>query len=766
MNNNNLLLFDKNGHLMNSLTDGEKNTYRKIIDPSELGTYNSTSLHLFEKIEPTAFNANITTNVVQYVNDYKMDFYDGNKVCDITNIEKTNSSSQFKTKWIYGPNIDKIAPIGSNVVLVGLPSPFNEITTSKTNYYVVLKTKNNGILIEIGSTNNVALPSFTFNTSTYIRTLSCLKLRPVIGSGNTQYNIQDANSLYVNRKFSVINSKYNNGEYSLKELVNTKTIKRNIIILTNSFTTFRINYTNLLDRIKLYSDTLSIYSNGTIVFPGSIPGNLKVGDEFYLEGNTLHSTNTQFMTVTSIKPRTKSITFSYTTTPVEQLDMLVTLGLTKNTLSFDFSPKTTYDNSTFSPSVTAAYIASELNKNLDDSIICSSSNNILYIDGVYEGTYFNIEAFKDSISYTVSTPVNNTKLFVFDNLVNENCDILKIKPIESVLVTKSEQLLLEINGHRFIGEEIIYNFYNNNIINLSHNFNITIDLTLSNILKLYYDDFTPNEIPSIKIISNNAAYYRTNIIINNINNLLTITINNTEYSQSFNTNVNTTISDWVSSYSNILELNNIFLFTYSNNIYFYTTNRYSQFDVAVNVGVAVRPGDNLFTIINVDDYTIPIILNSYELYTNDINPLLKNINVGQVISVSGINNIGNKKYYINNLTSNRIGLSYQGDFLQLTNNNITIAADMHLRYPITDDENENLIVTINNGFFVDLTGEQAIKQQQLPYTGPLPISDYLDKFILVTEENTNLNYVYNPFYQKNVYDKLLITLPTALNDYI
>ncbi len=765
MNNTDLLIFDQTGNLMNYLSDGNKDTYRKIIEPSELGTYNSTSLHIFEKIEPAVFDFAAKTDVIQYINDNNIIFNEGNTTCIVNSIETTNTSSLFKTKWLYGYNIDKIAPIGSNIVFEGFPSPFTETSGGKTNYYVVLKTKTNAILIEGGNTNDVALPSITFNNTTYIRTLSCVKINTV-----SSYSILPSSNEYLNRTFNIINTKNNDGEYNITELVNNKTIKRSMIDLTSSFNTLKINFTYLTNRILLYDGILTINTNRSIVFQDSMPGNIKIGDEFYLEGTSLNVTNQQFMVVTSIDTLNKTVFFSSTSTPVSQT-LSLSLGLTKNTISYTFAPKKDFTNTSYSSSVTAAFIATKLSNLLDKTINCYASGNYIVFETKYEGSYFTVEGIKDGISSVTVTSTNPTiYLYCFDNIKKEETNKLIIKPSESIMLTKPDQLILEINGFRFIGaddttaDNVALNFYNTNASVLLNRYNITL-VRSNNILTFNINDMIPNEAPNIKIISSGCTYFRTAITVNEINTNLNIIINGNSYNVLFDTDVDTTISNWYNIFKNTLEQNDIFIKISSNVLYFYTISRFGNFTTSVNIGSTQRIGENLYSIVNIDNYTEPVLLISYNLLSNNINPLLKNICVGQTISLSGINNIYNKKYVINNITSTRIGLSYQGSYAQLGSfTDLTIATDMHLRYPLTDDPNENLIITIDNGFFIDTIGEQAIKQQSIPYTGPTPISDYVDKFILIPENNTSIIDANNPSKQRNVYDKLLLTLPTILND--
>jgi len=773
MKNTDLLIFDQNGYLLNNLTDGNTDTYRKIINTSELGTYNSTSLHIFQKVDPLTINLNATTDVIQYVNDNNIEFNSGNNICNITNIVKTNSNSSFNTKWIYGLNIDKIAPRGTSIAIVGLnDTNYNETTTGKTNYTVVLKTKANAILVQLGLSNNNNIPNFTFNNTTYIRTISCVKLIPT-----STYNIFNNNN-YLNRKFNILNTKLNNGNFNITEFVNNKTIKRTIINLSTAFTDLKINITYLTDRVNIYNGVINInhtsnVNNKTIIFQDGVPGYLKVGDKIYLSNTNLTSLNLNEITITYINSVKKLVYFTITdlTTPSTNDNQILEcdIYLNTNTMYLNYSSYNNNEN-VYSGSITAALITEQLNNIIDTNIVkCYNDGNNIIIETKYEGNYLNIISYLDNNLMSNSvTNINNTVL-CFDNLVNETTNKLINKLPEKILLNTSQQLIIEINGTKFIGtddvstNDIITNFYNTNSTTLLNNYNIT---TVKNGNTLSFDiiDKTPNDVPAIKILSNNASYFRNKLTINNIKNMLSININNIVYDVNYtNNSILDTVTLWFNTFKTKLELLNITVIQNSNILEFFTKNRYSIFELNVNISDSNIIHNYYYLNESIDNYNTPIIINSYDLIV-DKNPLLENICIGQTVSISGINNIYNKKYIISNLKNNAISLSYQGNFPILVNANITISTDTHLRYPYTIDEDEYLKATITNGFFVDLDGNQAVLQQTIPYTGSLPISSYIDKFILVTEENKNISDSNNPIKQKNVYDNLILEIPTVIND--
>ena len=771
MKNTDLLIFDQNGYLLNNLTDGNTDTYRKIINTSELGTYNSTSLHIFEKIDPLTISFNGTTNVMQYVNDKNINFYSGNTICNITNIIKTNNNSAFNTKWIYGTNIDKIAPIGSSIALVGLnDTNYAEITSSKTNYKIVLKTKPNAILVQLGLSNDNALPSFTYSNSTYIRTISCVKLIP-----ESSYNIIN-NYNYLNRPFNIVNTVSNDNVYNISEFVNAKTIKQTVINLSSAFTDLRINLTYLTDRVNIYNGIVTINHNAflykALTFQDGVPGYLKIGDKLYLSNNSLSALNLNEMTITYIDYNYKLVYFTITdlTTPVTGDNQVLDCDVYLNTNTMYLNYKSFKDyNNVYSGSITAAFITEQLNKVIDtDLVTCYNIGANIYIETKYEGNYIDILSYLDTNLMTNTVNNISNVVLCFNGLVNETTPKLLTKLPEKILLNISQQLVVEINGTKFIGtddtliNDIITNFYNTNYTNLLNNYNITTT-KFQNTLSFDIVDKTPNDIPSIKILSNNASYFRNKLTINNIKNILSISINNIEYKVNYINNVVDTVALWFNTYNVKLQLLNITTTLNSNVLEFYTKNRYSVFTIVFNISDPIIVHDYYYTNESIDNYNTPVIINSYDLVTN-INPLLENISVGQTISLSGINNIYNKKYIINNLKSDRISLSYQGNFPIISNLPLILSTDTHLRYPYTTDSDEYLKATINNGFFVDLDGNQAVLQQAIPYTGPLPISSYIDKFVLVTDENKNISDSNNPVKQKNVYDNLIIGLPTVLND--
>ena len=121
---NNLLFFTKEGypHNFQYNKENEKWEGKIFFDENSDQTFKTQSLHIFEEVEPISFNLNADLLSLNYNNNSGLTFTgesDFQKE-NITNILKSNNSSEFFSKWIYGNDFHKKFPVGTIVTFSGV----------------------------------------------------------------------------------------------------------------------------------------------------------------------------------------------------------------------------------------------------------------------------------------------------------------------------------------------------------------------------------------------------------------------------------------------------------------------------------------------------------------------------------------------------------------------------------------------------------------------------------------------------------------------
>jgi hypothetical protein len=316
--------------------------------------------------------------------------------------------------------------------------------------------------------------------------------------------------------------------------------------------------------------------------------------------------------------------------------------------------------------------------------------------------------------------------------------------------------------------------------NLSvNNINLTELISTSSVTTLYLN--VENKLKNEEILLSDSdkfdRSYHSEIFFelnNNLNNYgFDLIINDISYYIKFNTDTQTTISDFINKYHTILYNNGIVV----------TNPILNQLNI-----------DGLYP--NVDVFTVNINVNIYSKY--DINNTIKNkyniVSGNELISTNNLFNYGfstgmiinvygstypsnNKQYNILSLSTNKIELSYQGLFFNDTNN-ITIKTKTYLRKPREsynkkiyysfkfneNNEYENNEYENNTIFFYDISGEHLKPPKDkngnyidaLKYIGPKPLwsidNECNDNRVsLIDKPNDNLNEITNPLRQQNVF---------------
>lgn len=321
-NHKNLLFFNKEGDNLNFNYSEANDRFEGTIlfHENSNDTFKTAGLYTLERIPSFEyeFPGEMTLNKFQLFNEFGFDFYAGNYTTQsITKIEPINNDPSFYSKWIYGNLLDKNFPVGT---IIRFDSPLLEFTNLLQTYTVV-STKKGAIMI-LSSVDNATFETNFYNQysvdSTYIgKSISGVNAIGVYNYVDNLYknklstwnepNFYD--KLYKGKKLNVVNSKNNNGVFTVKEEEITDTKFFEFYTTTSDISTNQdliIELSTKTDLPKIYEGSISLqnipatFSSpelNKISFGGSVPFILKPGIEFKIIGS---NNNQNFFTVASI----------------------------------------------------------------------------------------------------------------------------------------------------------------------------------------------------------------------------------------------------------------------------------------------------------------------------------------------------------------------------------------------------------------------------------------------------------------------------------
>ena len=309
---NNLIFFDKEGNSLNFKWDSstEKWSGDIMFHHNSSDTFKTQALYTFEKVPSIQYElpGDLYLDKFQLFNEFGLDIIGANYYNEpITKIEPVNINSDFYSKWIYGINIEKKFPIGTDI---RFDQAFLEFVDPHR-IYTVIKTKKGAIMILSDQDNNLFNINFPPLVTNDPNTYTNITISGVNSIGF--YNYVDANTdevysawsqpnfytkVYDGRKLNIINSDKNDGVYTIKnkDLFDKKFYKYEVSNLPYG--------EKLWIELKLKTDLPVIY-NGIITFdqyrvyfPGGVPAVLKPGVQFKVPESVNYPDS--FITVDSI----------------------------------------------------------------------------------------------------------------------------------------------------------------------------------------------------------------------------------------------------------------------------------------------------------------------------------------------------------------------------------------------------------------------------------------------------------------------------------
>jgi len=312
----NLYFFNKQGDALNFRYDETTQLFQGdiLFDENSTDTFKTYALYTLERIPSFEFESpgELGTNKFQLFNEYGFHFYGCKNALNkkIIKIEPVNNDPNFYSKWIYGSNFESVFPVGTLII-------FNQSLLEFTNpdqTFVVVGTKKNAILI-ISTVDNSTFETNYYgdysNTNLYAsKTISGIDAVGVYNYIDTNYvnNLSPWNEpnfydkVYRGKKLNIVNSKLNDGIYTIKGPEITDIIHFEYLtnpVLLPSGSDLIIEVVLGTDLPKLYDGGLEITADGKILVVDYLhyPRVLKSGQEFKVVGSV---TNENFFTVADI----------------------------------------------------------------------------------------------------------------------------------------------------------------------------------------------------------------------------------------------------------------------------------------------------------------------------------------------------------------------------------------------------------------------------------------------------------------------------------
>jgi len=320
-NHRSLVFFNKEGDYLNVKYNNNTDRFEGdiLFHESSSDVYKTYGLYAMEYLPAFeyAMPDDLTLDKFQLFNEWGMHFY-GSRLgtFSMDTIEPINNDPGFYSKWIYGQDFERLFPIGTFIMF---DTEFLEFQDIKKTYAVIGSKK--GAVMILSDVDNATFESMYYTNYTskdygdvIVRGANLIGVYNYIDS-NYNNNLQDWNEInfydkyYNGKRLNVVNSKSNNGVFTVKDYRVTDAVHFEYYV--SSIPTDK----NLLIELISKTDVPRIYDGGINILNGRIyfknknlfPRILKPGREFKIIGST---TNTNFLSVSPIANFSGSSTFT------------------------------------------------------------------------------------------------------------------------------------------------------------------------------------------------------------------------------------------------------------------------------------------------------------------------------------------------------------------------------------------------------------------------------------------------------------------------
>lgn len=780
---NNLIFFNKEGypHNFQYNQDTEGWEGKIIFDENSDQTFKNQSLHIFENVDSIDFNINADLVKIDYFNNSGLTFAGETKFQSelITNIIKVNESSDFYSKWIYGDDFHRKFPVGTIVSFSGVTGTTSYSSDfSDDQFFTVLAVKKNAFLI-ITNTNNDIF-TFDYIYSGYTNSLNMISINDYNRNLSGDTFIQN---LYTDKKFSIVESIYNDTIVSVKQTGETVSylneltlsgIQNDIFTLKTQFFTERPKIlqndiylsgatimnlgkmsNQLAPEVIYNSDGSSGLTKKEIIFQDDFGNPLFSGSSFTVE-SLVNTSNIGVKILTfkkyydytdNIKTQWNTIQFSGTTNLKSgDIISIVGSGLNDNR-NFNISNISFSSNSGITVLFTPDYIIEEnsvyyditqkLKNNQIRNVIVTPTGDITDFIGVIvpnASCYLTSTIISFSQRYS-SGSTNSMYYNTINSFINKYKTTFYNNGIDIYYSLKNGNYYLSIES--LYGSKTTYFYcsgYTNGVL-MTNDYSLT-----NNGITTKYNIITNEKLINEYTNKSDTRLYQNQVPneiafnLNNDNNRFgfRLTLNGNEYFTNFTVNTQTTINSFIDIYGDILYKNGFNVSSgYSSDYSTYTLKILSNIDIW-----ELKIVTNILSSYNI----IERVRNNFIVLSgNEIRTLSSLFDIGlatgMIVKISGSSySENNKEYNIINLTQNSISLSYQGVFNSENSAAIYGKTREYIRKPRGEYDRDVYFrvywevpydtVIDESIFLYDISGEQLVpynNNPELEYKGPKPL---------------------------------------------
>jgi hypothetical protein len=813
MNTKDLLFYNKEGYQMNLSYDEEKGIWsgKSFFDKNSTDTFKTQAVYLFEKVLGTNNNFQAYLDKFQFFNTDGMRIYPSynSKSLAITDIRMTVAHNDFPTKWIYATGIEDEFYAGQYVYFTGLDgfymSEFDTVDgPGRQKLFQIIRIEKGRAMIATSSNGFFSFGTVpTFNGTQMINPADVIEVTTRTNTPNwNQTGV--LTKLYKNKKISLVSdSSENTGVYTV-ENAGRDMMRRE----------FRYNPTLTLSandrleaKVTMYTDRIAV-SNGVTEFgPASnpngivlpyVPNFLKAGDVIVAQAKdvSLNAANTVDFTVVSIDRSTNMVTVSSTPT-YQSVDCH--MYLTTNEVRF--TQEAVMDsNNDYSMPITYWHLCNrtfEQLYNLGINVEYVNAEDSIYFRSNFTGTqYYNVEI-RHVANNGTQTVIPKTEIIysTIPVFVKEGLNEIEEFEPDSTLYSR----------------EIIFDNIDNHGLNVRINgidYNVDKDVDVENTIDDWIDVHATklaeigivaaktgldtihirSEFPNVPVfmqmnMGDFSSYFIPYKVIefNTIKTQLLISINERNYVVPFDTDVMTTIANWVNTHKAILNTHGIMVKDNLNSsITFGVRDPERVLNITYNVGFMPRSGDySVFENLRATPGKGTLLAgNEIKIVPGTYN-FLNFYATGQKISIQGAaKTLQNISYNVIGLSNDTVSLSYQGPFWQqgLPVFTLNIVSDYFVRNPkhgVSGLHNPARLswsfkdTKVNDFFLYDFSGKQLKPGPGMPgYTGPLPLcgSDGSIALTLNSKPNTKEEYAADPTKQQTIFEMLEHEMPYIDSD--
>lgn len=790
MDVNKLKFFNRNGSPLNfQLVDGVW-TGKMLYDNNGTDTYKVQSIYMMEETDPLS-DADLGVQKFEYFPTGYNKCRKGNtNVYNVTGIKKVNNDVNFYTKWVYSVDIGLTLKKGDKIYFEGITTT-NELKkywTDKLNTFSILEVRKDSVLIETDSDNDTFSDLINL-TDVTLHVIDCLELEITSES----WNDTDFNSvLQINEPITITNSINNDNINYIKDLCDTKNIYS--FYLNDNYNPsigdeFVVTITLLTDRILYYEGDMNFNATySTITFSGGLPNRITIGDEIIVQENTIsvNSNNKQILTVTAIDKSSNNITV-VGSGPLHNEYVNAFLYLASNKI-IKKQQALKDPSGSFNSLITYNSLIKNLNLILEEYNLNSYFyDNTIYIEQTIPSInpYFTLTL--DIINNNVISNLNVNSYSKEINIVNvkESLNNSNLTNNNNITTGYKE---LQINNVDTYGLDIILNGEVFHVDNYG-----TPSDTIDEWISLYGNDFEKRGIfanqyyagglifeqmlPNVEMFIDaklgqlgNYQFLNTVYAFQHIEKYFTVTIDNIDFTVSFNNDVDTTIQNWCDTFKTKLYDLGIIAEYVTYYLIFSTLSGLSDPVITIDPGYKLTPellGYYFYIDLENNNKNNTCVSSNRIFSNNNINFENRKYYAGQIITVSGFYEIiANGAYNILAVDPDKIFLSYQGPIFNVPNS-ITINAGKGLRKP-TKGLQSDLYARIKCSwedtikdeiFFFDFSGDQLYES----YSGVKPLCGINNDIPVVLNKlpNTDITKSHIPSYQQTIFNELLFELPGA-----